>query len=154
MKFLGVTFDQGLTFKAHIEDIVARCKKRLNLVKALRGKDWGAHPTTLLYTYKVFIRPVLEYASILFAHSEESLLKKIQSVETEAIKIAFRLPPWTTNHWCYSYVNFEGILNRIKTSSKTFLQRNQEDILIKPLIDAAKPSLKGKHSPIFKALNW
>ena len=44
LKFLGITFDQGLTFKAHIEEIVTRCKKRLNLIKALKGKSWGAHP--------------------------------------------------------------------------------------------------------------
>ena len=37
IKSLGVTFDQKLTFKAHIEDIITRCKKRLNLLKALRN---------------------------------------------------------------------------------------------------------------------
>ena len=60
-------------------------------MKALRGQSWGANPTILLYTYKVFIRPLLEYDSILFAHCEESLLKKIQAIETEAIKLAFRI---------------------------------------------------------------
>ena len=51
-KFLGITFDEKLTFKAHIENTVSRCKKRLNLLKTLRGKDWGASPATLMYTYK------------------------------------------------------------------------------------------------------
>ena len=96
-KFLGVIFDEKMTFKAHIENIVSRCKKRLNLLKAIRGKDWGASPETILYTYKSYVRPILEYGSILFAFSEEKLLKKIQAVETEAIKIAYRLPPWTTS---------------------------------------------------------
>ena len=41
-KFLGITFDQKLSFKAHIENIVSRCHKRLNLLKAIRGKDWCA----------------------------------------------------------------------------------------------------------------
>ena len=47
-KFLGVIFDEKMTFKAHIENIVSRCKKRLNLLKAIRGKDWGASPETIL----------------------------------------------------------------------------------------------------------
>ena len=153
-KFLGIIFDEQLTFKAHIEDIVSRCKKRLNLLKALRGKSWGAHPSTLMYTYKVFIRPLLEYGCILFAHSDTNLLKKIQAVETEAIKIAFQLPPWTTNHWCYTMVHFDKILDRIKNLGKSFIDKNKEDFLIKPLIDAAKPSMSGKHSPVFKILNW
>ena len=154
IKFLGITFDEKLTFKPHIEDIVSRCKKRLNLLKAIRGTTWGAHPSTILYSYKVFIRPILEYGSILFAHCDKDLLKKIQAVETEAIKIAFRLPPWTTNHWCYSMVHFDKILDRIKELGKQFLDKNTEDPLIKPLIEAAKPSMNGKHSPVFKILNW
>ena len=154
IKFLGITFDEHLTFEAHIQDIISRCKKRLNLLKAIRGNTWGAHPDTLIYTYKVFIRPLLEYGCILFAHAKEKLLKKIQAVEIEAIKIAFRLPPWTSHHWCYNHINFENILERIKSLGKNFLNKNKNDFLIKPLIEASKPSMNGTHSPIFKMLNW
>ena len=89
-----------------------------------------------------------------FCRSDDKLLKKIQAIETTAIKIAFNLAPWATNHWCYSYVNFEKILTRLKTNSTKFLNRNSEDDLIKPLIESAKPSHTGKHSAIYKALNW
>ena len=41
-KFLGFLFDQKLSNKAHILDVVNRCKKRLNFLKAIRGKTWGA----------------------------------------------------------------------------------------------------------------
>ena len=47
-KFLGVTFDQKLTFSDHINDIVTRAKKRLNLMKALKGQTWGANPETIM----------------------------------------------------------------------------------------------------------
>ena len=85
-KFLGVTFDEKLSFDLHIETIVAKCRKRLNLLKALRGKSWGANPDTIMYTYKVYIRPILEYSCVLFAHANHDLLKKIRSIETKAIK--------------------------------------------------------------------
>ena len=152
-KFLGVLFDDKLSFEDHIKDIVSRCKKRLNLLKAIAGQNWGASPETILYTYRSFIRPILEYSSILFAH-DELLLKKIQAVKTLAIKIAHRLQPWTTNYFCYKYANIEKITDRIKLLSKRFLEINSNDELIKPLIEAAKPSLSGKHSPVFKTLNW
>ena len=96
----------------------------------------------------------MEYGSILFAHSDSQSLKKIQAIECQAIKIAFGLPPWTTTDWCYSYVSFENILERIKKLGKQFIDNNKEDHLIKPLIDAAKPSMTGKHSPIYKILKW
>ena len=105
-KFLGVTFDSKLSFENHINDIVNRCRKRLNLLKAIRGKTWGASPLIIMQTYKSFIRPVLEYSCVLFAHAEYHLLKKIQSIEIEAIKIAYDNAPWTSNYWCYILPSF------------------------------------------------
>ena len=43
---------------------------------------------------------MLEYGGILYSHEKENILKKIQSVEIQAINIAFRLPPWASNSWC------------------------------------------------------
>ena len=126
MKFLGVTFDEKLSFEEHIDIIRSKCNKRLNLLKALCGKTWGASPETILYTYRSYIRPNLEYSSILFAHADMHLLKKIQAIETKAIKIAHRLPPWTTNSFCYSYVKFEKITDRIKKLAKDFLNKNSK----------------------------
>ena len=35
VKFIGVIFDQGLTWAAHIDYIIERCKVRLNLMRAI-----------------------------------------------------------------------------------------------------------------------
>ena len=153
-KFLGITFDQKLTFNEHINDIVNRARKRLNLLKALRGQSWGASPETILYSYRTFVRPLLEYSSILFAHASDSALRKIKAVETSAIKIAFRLAPWATNTYCYKLVTFPNILERIKNLSKNFIHNNINDELIKPLIDDVKPSTIGHHSVLYKALKF
>ena len=153
-KFLGITFEENLSYEAHIKKMIIKCKKRLNLLKAIRGKDWGASPNTILYTYKSYIRPILEYGCTLFAYAKDNLLKKIKAIETEAIKIAFRLPPWTLNSWCYKYVNFENILTRLKTKAKSFLDKHSKDELIQPLIDSAKASVTGQHSAVYKILEW
>ena len=133
---------------------MTRARIRLNLLKALTGRSWGAKSEIILYTYRTFIRPLLEYGCILFAHADSSLLKRIQAVETEAIKIAFDLAPWTTNYWCYTKITFDPILERLKTLGKKFVNNNLNDPLIKPLIKNIKPSQIGKHSPLFKIINW
>ena len=38
IKFLGITFDIGLTFKNHILDIKKKCINRLNVIKILSNK--------------------------------------------------------------------------------------------------------------------
>ena len=110
-------------------------------------------PFVTQYKYKLLV-VYIKIKQHWIANSDEKLLKKIRAIETTAIKIAYSLPPWTTNGWCYSFVEFKDILSRIKVNAKTFLNRNSEDELIKPLIDNAKPSHTGQHSAVYKALNW
>ena len=43
VKNLGVIFDQGLTWAAHIDSIIDQCKVRLNLMHALTG-SFGERP--------------------------------------------------------------------------------------------------------------
>ena len=128
--------------------------KRLNLLKSLCGTSWGANTETILYTYRTFIRPIIEYGAILFAHADQKLLNKLQAIEIPTIKLAYDLPPWTTNYWCHQVINFTPILERLKTLSKKFIEHNKNDFLLKPFIENCKPSPYGTHSPIYKILNW
>ena len=63
VKFLGVIFDQGLTWAAHINYIIDRCKVRLILMRAISGSSWGASRSILLIVYKALIRSVIDYGS-------------------------------------------------------------------------------------------
>src|SRR6218665_1077679 len=47
-KFLGIYFDRKLTWKSHIDYTVTKANKRLNLLKAVSGKQWGASKKALL----------------------------------------------------------------------------------------------------------
>ena len=40
IKFLGLTFDLGLTFTNHVKDIKKKCINRLNVIKILSNKKW------------------------------------------------------------------------------------------------------------------
>ena len=64
VKFLSVIFDQGLTWAAHIDYIIARCKFRMDLMRAISGSIWGASRSILLIVYKALIRSVIDYESM------------------------------------------------------------------------------------------
>jgi len=61
VKYLGITFDHHLTWKPHLKQLTIKAYNRLNLLKRLTGTTWGLAPTTILNTYKAFLRPVLSY---------------------------------------------------------------------------------------------
>jgi hypothetical protein len=41
-RILGLIFDQPLNWKEHIKDVKARAIKKLNIIKSLAHKKWGA----------------------------------------------------------------------------------------------------------------
>ena len=61
--FLGVVFDLRLTWTDHIRRIEEKCKKVINVMRCLTGREWGASCTSLKSMYVALIRSVLDYRS-------------------------------------------------------------------------------------------
>ena len=51
LKYLGLLFDQKLTWQAHIRELIKACHKGLGLLKTLASHQWGAR----LICFYVFI---------------------------------------------------------------------------------------------------
>eukprot|EP00665_Eupelagonemidae_sp_cell47_P010748 gene10748-1822_t len=62
-KYLGVTVDEGLTFKAHVATVAERMASRCKVLRALTGTSWGCRLSTLRRTYWGYVRSVAEYAA-------------------------------------------------------------------------------------------
>jgi hypothetical protein len=61
-KYLDVTFDNKLNWKKHVDKIVSRVSKRINVLKRLTGIKWGCARSTLNCTYQKYILPVITYS--------------------------------------------------------------------------------------------
>ena len=42
-KFLGMTFDKTMSWKSHIQNLMVRVTKDLNVLRCIRGKEWGTN---------------------------------------------------------------------------------------------------------------
>jgi hypothetical protein len=65
-KTLGVTFDSELNWKRHSTDVRERAIKRLNLLKCLASKHWGADENSLIRVHQMVLLGSLEYGSLWF----------------------------------------------------------------------------------------
>ena len=95
-KYLGLTLDRRLTFNVHVADIKQRCSRRLNILKCISGREWGADRRTLLRLYTSLIRPILDYNAFLFGNISSTLVDKIETIQNAALRIAtgaFRTTP-------------------------------------------------------------
>ena len=87
VKFLGIIFDRKLNWKPHVDYIVDKCKKRLNLMRAVSGYHWGASKKSLLAIYKALIRSILDYGDVAFSSASKSILNKLISIQSEALRL-------------------------------------------------------------------
>ena len=60
---LGVTLNNSMTWKDHVDKIVTKALTRVHMLKRIR---FFIPRMTALTTYKSLIRPVVEYGDVLF----------------------------------------------------------------------------------------
>jgi hypothetical protein len=102
VKVLGVCLDSGLTFANHIKHVYDRTKLRINVLRSVSGTSWGGDTITLLTLYQCWIRPVMEYASPVWALSDRKGLRKLDILQNEALRIVLHTPTaasLATLHW-------------------------------------------------------
>ena len=98
-KFLGVIFDQKLSFIPHIRYIKAKCLRALNLLKVLSHTSWEANRFTLLHLYCSLVRSKLDYGSIVYGSVRKSYLQILDTVHHQGLRLvlgAFRTSPITS----------------------------------------------------------
>ena len=91
-KYLGVVFDDNLSFLAHAHHLRKRASKRVNVLKHMAGSPYGATQATLIHYYKACIRPILDYGSIVFPIACPSAIRLLETIQNSALKIALRVP--------------------------------------------------------------
>ena len=100
-KFLGITFDNSLTWREHIIALKKSSHKVLNILKHLSFKKWGADRETLLRLYVAMLKPKLDYGSESYSSACKTLLASIATIQNAAIRIAtgaFKSSPIASLH--------------------------------------------------------
>ena len=97
-KFLGIIFDQYLTWSKHIDNLVNRCQKDLNVMRAISGSSWGANRDTLLTLYRSLIRSKIEYGCEAYHNAAVSTLRRLESVQYQALKLVTGAATGTSHH--------------------------------------------------------
>ncbi|GBN96040.1 hypothetical protein AVEN_241601-1 [Araneus ventricosus] len=98
-KFLGILFDEKLTFKPHILNLKQKCVKTLNLLKILSNTSWGADFQSLLKICMVY------------GSASKSALQILDPVHHLGLRFAsgaFRTSPVCTSFAEFHVYNLDG----------------------------------------------
>ena len=87
VRFLGLWFDSRLTWKVHIEQLLIRVNRSLNLLKMIAGSDWGADRQSLLMVYKALIRSKIDYGSIVYDSATDAVLQCLNVFQNKCLRV-------------------------------------------------------------------
>ena len=87
VKFLGLLFDQKLTWQSHIKNLKNICTKALNILKCLNNPNYGCNRNVLFNIYRALIRPKLDYGSVFYNQASESVLSMLDPVHHAGIRL-------------------------------------------------------------------
>ncbi|GBO30650.1 hypothetical protein AVEN_228656-1 [Araneus ventricosus] len=74
-------------YELELENLITKSRRRLNILKYISGRDWGANTETLRTTYIALIRPILEYGLPVYFCASDSNLQKLERVQLSAARI-------------------------------------------------------------------
>ena len=88
-RYLGVTLDQKLNFRAHIDKKIKEARMSLMRLKSSIGKLWGPRPYLARWAYLCVVRPALTFGHFVWGHriSTRTLRRKLGTVQSEALRL-------------------------------------------------------------------
>lgn len=86
VKFLGIHFDKKLNWNRQVDHLRVKATRANNILKCLQGYSWGAQRQLLLNVYRAIIRSKLEYSGFLYLNMSVANVKKIDSIQYQALK--------------------------------------------------------------------
>lgn len=87
VKFLGIWFDNKLSWKQHIQHLCEKAQKQLNVMRCLTGKTWGASQKALLMVYKGLILSTFDYGCVVYKDAANWILKKLDAIQYKALLV-------------------------------------------------------------------
>ena len=128
-RFLGVEFDNRLSFNMHIKDISTRVLKRISVLKAVARA--GVSPMVTVRLYKTYVLPLIEYGSSSFIAAPITTLVNLQRVQNEALRSCLSLPRYIRSDLLHEYAGIDFTSDRLKTLNRRLLEsmtRSNPDI--------------------------
>ena len=141
IKFLGITFDNRMTFTKHFEEILECCSNKFHCLRILVNKKWGPSPATILQIYKQCVRPIFKYGIVSTITVSEFVINKIQRVQNSFIRLALRLPKYVSARLIHEASRLPYVRERLITAGQNHLARMHANPLIEHTINSARTNI-------------
>ena len=143
-KHLGIMLSTNLTWTDHIDTLINKCNKLLALLKRYKYK-WSR--SALETCYKSFIRPIIEYGSVLYDSCLVADSIKLEEIQLSAARTVTGAKRCTSHELLYRELGWQTLKERryISKMCKMYLiVNNQAPLYLIEIINQYK--LTGTHN--------
>ena len=137
IKFLGITFDNRMTFIKHFEEIFERYNQKFHRLRILVNKKWDPSPSTILQIYKQCVRPIFDCGIVSTITVSETVITKIQRVQNSFIRPALRFPKYVSARLLHEASRLPYVRERLITVGQKHLARMHANSLVEHTVNSA-----------------
>lgn len=91
VKFLGIYFDKKANFNYHVENVVIKCKRIINLMRLISGTCWGANQKALFKILSSHITSYITYGAPVLITMSQANIHKLESTYNKALKFILKV---------------------------------------------------------------
>ena len=124
-KHIGMILDEKLSFNQHIIEKIEKAKKGLSLMKFL---STFINRKTLDLTFKMHVRPHLEYGDIIYHKCAAYLMEKLESIQYQAGIIASGCWQHTSKEKLYEELGWESLAERRRFHRLTYYYKIKNNL--------------------------
>ena len=108
-KHLGITLQQNAKWHIHIQEILTKAKKKVDI---LRGLMYRLNRKSIEKLYISYIRPILEYGDTVWDGCSEYEKKELEKVQQSALRVILGAKKGTSHDLLYAETNLEKLDTR------------------------------------------
>ncbi|XP_045535549.1 uncharacterized protein LOC123721298 [Papilio machaon] len=83
----GLILDSKLTSIHHINHVIAKCERNINIIRSLSGVWWGSHPFSQKLLYNAIVRSHLDYGIFILEPCNKLPLHALDKVQAKCLRL-------------------------------------------------------------------
>lgn len=128
VKYLGVFLDRKLLFKTHIERTLVKANTAKSQVFCLICKNSKMNIKNKLLIYKLYIRPILLYASPTWCIASKTNLNKLQTFQNKILRLILNAPWFIRNIQIHNDLQIKTIKEEITCHTQKLYEKSTNHI--------------------------
>ena len=112
-----------LNWRLHIKNLINKARKRLNFLKIVSTQSWSQDTKTLHLSISL-VRSKLIYDQEVYFSAPNTLLKKLQSIDSKAIKLAIGVSVHTNTSKSYAEAGIISLSEQRKLAISKYVIRS------------------------------